>query len=66
MQASFRSGKSRSRGQNRKPEHGAENEHMVRGAARVGVVRADLQLRAVMHQPVEHIWRLVAGRRHDA
>ena len=47
-------------------QHGAENEHMVRGAAGVGVMRPDPQSGAMMHQPVQHIGRLVAGRRHDA
>ena len=64
MQASLRSGKSRSRGQKRKPEHGAEDEHVIRGAAGIHVVGVDLQLCTVVHQTIEHIGRLVVGRRH--
>ena len=39
---------------------------MVRGAARVCVVRPDPQGGPVVHQPVQHVGRLVAGSRHDA
>jgi hypothetical protein len=47
-------------------QHRAEDEHMVRRATGVGIVRADPQRRPVMYQPVEHVRRFVAGRRHDA
>ncbi len=46
-------------------EHGAEDEHVIRGAAGIDVMRVDLQQRAVVQQAVEHVRRLVAGRRHD-
>jgi hypothetical protein len=38
---------------------------MIRGAAGIGIVRVDLQQRAVVQQAVEDVRRLVAGRRHD-
>jgi hypothetical protein len=37
---------------------------VIRGAAGVHVVGVDLQLRTVVHQAIEHIGRLVVGRRH--
>ena len=49
-----------------KAQHGAQDEHVVRGAAGVGVMRADPQRGAVVHQPIQHVRRFVAGRRHDA
>ena len=39
---------------------------MIRGAAGIDVMRADLQHRAMVQQAVEHVRRFVAGRRHDA
>ena len=66
MQANLRSGKSRSRGQNRKPSSVQRIKDVIGRAAGVGVVRADPQRRAVVHQPIEHVWRFVARRRHDA
>lgn len=49
-----------------KAQHGAEGEHMIRCTAGVGIVRANLQCRAVVHQAVEHVGSFVAGRRHHA
>jgi hypothetical protein len=48
------------------PQHGAENENVVKGAAGVGEMRVDLQRRAVVQQSIKHIRGLVAGGRHDA
>jgi len=47
-------------------QQGAEDKDVIGRAAGVGVMRADPQRRAVVHQPIEHVWRFVAGRRHNA
>jgi hypothetical protein len=37
---------------------------VVRGTARVGVMRADPQSGSMVHEAVQHVWRLMAGRGH--
>jgi hypothetical protein len=46
-------------------KHGVENEHVVRCAACIGVVRADLQRCAVIQQSIKNIRRFVAGCRYN-
>ena len=38
-----------------------EDKDMIGRTAGIGVVRADPQRRAVVHQPIEHVWRFVVS-----